>query len=121
MIPSDKSELLSVKFLVDLRFYPLRSLGACVVGGGETGEGVRDGEVVRVGVPLARQVAAHLLERQVGVQVEDQHGGGRHRDCEGLHLALGSEGFQVDKGGLVVRHGGVEAGRVEETRGGGVA
>ena len=121
MIPSDKGELLSVKFLVDLRFYPLRSLGACVVGGGEAGEGVRDGEVVRVGVPLARQVAAHLLERQVGVQVQDQHGGGRHRDRERLHLALGGEGFQVDKGGLVVRHGRVEAGRVEKTRGGGVA
>ena len=76
MIPSDKSELLSVKFLVDLRFDPLRSLGACVVGGGEAGEGVRDGEVVRVGVPLACEVAAHLLQRQVGVEVQDQHGGG---------------------------------------------
>ena len=120
MIPSDKGELLSVKFLVDLRFYPLRSLGACVVGGVEAGEGVRDGQVVRVGVPLAGQVATHLLERQVGVQVQDQHGGGRHGDGERLHLALGGEGFQVDKGGLVVRHGRVEAGRVEKTRGGGV-
>ena len=78
MIPTDKSELLSVKFLVDLRFYPLRSLGACVVGGVEAGEGVRDGEVVRVGVPLAGQVAAHLIQGEVGVQVKDEHGRGGH-------------------------------------------
>ena len=118
MIPSDKGELLSVKFFVDLRFYPLRSLGACVVGGVEAGEGVCDGKVVRVGVPLAGEVAAHLLERQVGVQVQDQHGGGGHGDCERLHLALGSEGFQVDKGGLIVGQRGIEAGRMNETRGG---
>ena len=93
MVPPNKSELLPIKLLVDFCLHPLGSLCARVLGGCEAGEGVGDGQVVRVGVPLASQVSAHLLQGEVGVQVKDEHGRGGHRHCERLHLPFGSKGF----------------------------
>ena len=78
MVPPNKGELLSIKLLIDFCLHPLGGLCARVVGWCEAGEGVGDGEVVRVGVPLPGQVAAHLVEGEVGVQVQDEHGGGGH-------------------------------------------
>ena len=78
MVPAHQSQVVPVQLVVDLGLHPLGFSRPPQAGRpvDEAGEGVGDGEVVRVGVPLAGQVAADVLVRQVGVEVEDEHGRG---------------------------------------------
>ena len=78
VVPAHQSQVVPVQLVVDLGLHPLGLSRPPQAGRpvDEAGEGVGDGEVVRVGVPLAGQVAADVLVRQVGVEVEDEHGRG---------------------------------------------
>ena len=78
MIPANQAQMFPVQLLVYRRLQSLGGLGVGLAGLEEAGEGGGDGQVVRVGVPVAGQVAAHLTLGQVGVKVQHQHGRGRH-------------------------------------------
>ena len=55
---------------------------------GETRKDVSDGQVVRVEVPLAREVPAHAVQVEVRVEVDLKEGRGGDADVEWLDLAL---------------------------------
>ena len=63
---------------------------------------MRDGQILRVHVPLTGQVTGDGARAQVRVQIRHQLGRRRGRDSEGLDLADGAERLDVDESGDVV-------------------
>lgn len=63
-----------------------------------TREGVRNRQVVRVNVPRSAEIAAHLVARQMAVEVHQQDGRAADRHQKRLNLADRRERDRLDQG-----------------------